>query len=117
MENPRADAALYAESCSTSSQRAYFPVCEFLTAEPDCLRFESGQFDMAIFNAAFHYSADWKKTLREVMRCVRVSGLVVVAHTPFYWRTRVAYRCWKNGEYDLSSSLECAPMAFTAASI
>lgn len=55
-------------------------------AEMDCLPFESGQFDVAIFNASFHYSADYEKTLREVVRCVRDSGLVIIADTPFYRR-------------------------------
>jgi len=54
-------------------------------AEMDCLPFESGQFDVAIFNASFHYSADYEKTLREVMRCLRDTGAVIIADTPFYW--------------------------------
>lgn len=55
-------------------------------AEMDCLPFESGQFDVAIFNASFHYSSDYEKTLKEVVRCLRDSGLVVIADTPFYRR-------------------------------
>src|SRR5215469_60635 len=55
-------------------------------AEMDCLPFESDQFDIAIFNASFHYSADYERTLREAMRCLRASGLVIIADTPFYWR-------------------------------
>lgn len=55
-------------------------------AEMDRLPFDSGQFDVAIFNASFHYSSDYEKSLREVMRCLRDSGLVIIADTPFYWR-------------------------------
>jgi len=53
-------------------------------AEMDCLPFESGQFDVAIFNASLHYSADYEKTLTEAMRCLRDSGFVIIADTPFY---------------------------------
>lgn len=60
-----------------------FPRCQ---AEMDRLPFESGQFDVAIFNASFHYSSDYETSLREVMRCLRESGVVVIADTPFYWR-------------------------------
>jgi SAM-dependent methyltransferase len=55
-------------------------------AEMDCLPFDSGQFDVAIFNASFHYSSDYAKSLREIMRCLRDSGVVIIADTPFYWR-------------------------------
>lgn len=55
-------------------------------AEMDRLPFDSGQFDVAIFNASFHYSSDYEKTLREVLRCVRRPGIVVVADSPFYRR-------------------------------
>jgi len=55
-------------------------------AEMDRLPFDSGQFDVAIFNASFHYSSDYETSLREVTRCLRNSGLVIIADTPFYWR-------------------------------
>jgi ubiquinone/menaquinone biosynthesis C-methylase UbiE len=53
-------------------------------AEMDHLPFAAGQFDIAIFNAAFHYSCDYEKTLRETMRCLRRPGLVIIADSPFY---------------------------------
>lgn len=53
-------------------------------SDMDCLPFESGQFDVAIFNASFHYSADYEKTLSEATRCLRPSGFVIIADTPFY---------------------------------
>jgi SAM-dependent methyltransferase len=55
-------------------------------ADMDHLPFSSGQFDVAIFNASFHYSSDYERTLREVLRCLRRPGIVVVADSPFYWR-------------------------------
>lgn len=55
-------------------------------AEMDRLPFASGQFDAAIFNASFHYSSDYEKTLREVIRCLRHPALVIIADSPFYWR-------------------------------
>jgi len=55
-------------------------------AEMDHLPFDSGQFDVAIFNASFHYSTDYEKSLREVIRCLRYSGFVIIADTPCYWR-------------------------------
>jgi len=55
-------------------------------AEMDNLPFDSEQFDVAIFNASFHYSYDYAKSLAEVMRCLRHSGVVIIADTPFYWR-------------------------------
>lgn len=54
-------------------------------ADMDHLPFDSGQFDVAIFNASFHYSSDYEITLREVLRCLRRPGIVVVADSPFYW--------------------------------
>jgi len=55
-------------------------------ADMDNLPFDSGQFDIAIFNASFHYSSDYERSLREVLRCLRRPGIVVVADSPFYCR-------------------------------
>jgi SAM-dependent methyltransferase len=52
--------------------------------EMDNLPFASGQFDIAIFNAALHYSANYEKTLKEVARCLRRPAWMVIADTPFY---------------------------------
>jgi len=54
-------------------------------AEMDVLPFVDGQFDLAIFNASFHYSEDYERTLREALRCVRVGGYVAVVDSPFYY--------------------------------
>jgi SAM-dependent methyltransferase len=53
-------------------------------AELDKLPFDGGQFDLAIFNASFHYSEDYLVTLGEALRCVRRPGYVVIADTPWY---------------------------------
>lgn len=55
-------------------------------AELNCLPFESGQFDVVIFNASFHYSENYEVTLREALRCTKPDGLVVICDTPWYSR-------------------------------
>jgi SAM-dependent methyltransferase len=49
-----------------------------------CLPFQDNQFDAIIFNASFHYSENYEATLREVFRCVRKRGLVIISDTPWY---------------------------------
>jgi ubiquinone/menaquinone biosynthesis C-methylase UbiE len=53
-------------------------------AEADNLPFADSQFDVAIFNASFHYSENYEKTLGEALRCVRNWGTVIIADTPWY---------------------------------
>ncbi len=53
-------------------------------AEMDYLPFDNSQFDVAVFNASFHYSEDYARTLREAIRCLRPGGEVIVVDTPFY---------------------------------
>jgi SAM-dependent methyltransferase len=53
-------------------------------AELDHLPFSEGQFDCAIFNASFHYSEDYSRTLGEAIRCLRPGGTLVIADSPFY---------------------------------
>lgn len=60
---------------------AFFPRFQ---AELARLPFQDGQFDLAVFNASFHYSEDYTCTLREALRCIRKGGLVVVIDTPWY---------------------------------
>src|SRR5208282_1698872 len=47
-------------------------------AEMDRLAFASNQFDVAIFNASFHYSVDYELTLRDVLRCLRSPGHILI---------------------------------------
>jgi SAM-dependent methyltransferase/ribosomal protein S27AE len=53
-------------------------------AELDKLPFADGQFDLVVFNASFHYSEDYEKTLCEALRCTRRYGTVLIADTPWY---------------------------------
>ncbi len=55
-------------------------------AEMDRLPFADGQFDVVIFNASFHYSADYERTLAEALRCLRRPGSVIIADSAFYRR-------------------------------
>ncbi len=53
-------------------------------AELDSLPFEDAQFDCVIFNASFHYSENYSKTLGEAIRCLRNDGAIIIADTPWY---------------------------------
>jgi SAM-dependent methyltransferase len=54
-------------------------------AEMDQLPFATAQFDVVIFNASLHYSADYRRTLGEALRCLRTPGHLIIADSPFYW--------------------------------
>ena len=60
------------------------PLFPRVQAELDHLPFTSSTFDLAIFNASFHYSEDYDRTLAEALRCTRSGGVVVIADTPWY---------------------------------
>jgi SAM-dependent methyltransferase len=53
-------------------------------AESTHLPFGGDEFDVAIFNASFHYSEDYRATLSESLRCVKTGGLVIICDTPWY---------------------------------
>jgi len=53
-------------------------------AEFDALPFGVEQFDLVIFNASFHYSTDYHRTLRSALRCLRRGGKIVVLDSPLY---------------------------------
>jgi SAM-dependent methyltransferase len=53
-------------------------------AEVNRLPFTDRQFDLAIFNASFHYSEDYSETLGEAIRCLRSGGVVIIADTAWY---------------------------------
>jgi SAM-dependent methyltransferase len=53
-------------------------------AEFDRLPFAPRQFDLAVFNAAFHYSENYTTTLSSAVDAVAESGGVVILDTPIY---------------------------------
>jgi SAM-dependent methyltransferase len=55
-------------------------------AEMDRLPFAASQFDVAVFNASFHYSEDYERTLREALRCLRRPGHIFILDSPLYVR-------------------------------
>jgi len=55
-------------------------------AEMDRPPFQGRQFDLAIFNASFHYSEDYHRTLGEVLCCLRRPGHLAIIDSPFYER-------------------------------
>lgn len=60
---------------------------EFFTrveAEMNHLPFDDAQFDVAIYNASFHYSTDYKRTIREALRCLRPGGTILIIDSPTY---------------------------------
>jgi len=54
----------------------------------DRLPFAAGQLDVAIFNASFHYSEDYGRTLSETLRCLARPAHVVIIDSPFYDKER-----------------------------
>jgi SAM-dependent methyltransferase len=57
---------------------------ECVQAELKCLPFADNHFDVAIFNASFHYSEDYAETLGEAIRCLSPGGTVIIADTAWY---------------------------------
>lgn len=66
----------------------HYPAFPRFEAEFDRLPFAEGSFDLAVFNASVHYSADYSRTLAEARRCVRKNGRIVLLDSPVY-RERV----------------------------
>jgi SAM-dependent methyltransferase len=60
------------------------PLFPRIQAELDRIPLASSSFDVAIFNASFHYSEDYERTFAEALRCIRPGGSVVIADTPWY---------------------------------
>lgn len=74
-----------------------------IQAELNCLPFQDEQFDVAIYNASFHYSEDYEITMREALRCIKADGCVVICDTPWYSREQSGTRMVaERGEYFLS---------------
>jgi SAM-dependent methyltransferase len=78
------------DSDGLGAVRHYTPAVRWpiaaVQAELDRLPFSAGQFDLAIFNASFHYSENYARTLAEALRCVRAGGCVAIMDSPWYER-------------------------------
>lgn len=55
-----------------------------VAAEFNVLPFRDDSVDLAIFNSSLHYSADYRRTLREIQRCLRKDGRLIVIDSPVY---------------------------------
>ena len=55
-----------------------------IQAELDRVPLADAQFDLAVFNASFHYATDYGATLREARRLLEWGGRVVILDTPVY---------------------------------
>jgi SAM-dependent methyltransferase len=53
-------------------------------AELDNLPFGDACCDCVIFNASFHYSEDYSRTVGEAVRCLRPGGTILIVDTPWY---------------------------------
>jgi SAM-dependent methyltransferase len=86
--------------------RHYFPRLEKPFArfqgEMDRLPFGSRQFDVAAFDASFHYSEDYGRTLREALRCLRRPGHVIILDSPFYEHDDSGKRMVKERQADFT---------------
>ncbi len=54
--------------------------------EMDRLPFADGQFDLAIYNASFHYVRDYEAAVREAVRVLRSNGAIAIVDSPTYYR-------------------------------
>jgi SAM-dependent methyltransferase len=64
--------------------RHYPSTFQVIESDFNTLPLSEQSFDLTIFNASFHYSVDYLKTLSEVKRCLRQSGSFVILDTPIY---------------------------------
>lgn len=72
--------------------RCHYPLpIPAVEAEFDCLPFEAQRFDLIIYNASVHYSTDYRRTLLEARRCLRVNGHILILDSP-------VYACREHGE-------------------
>jgi SAM-dependent methyltransferase len=64
--------------------RHYAAPVRAVAAEFDRLPLPSAWIDLAVFNAALHYSTDYVATMREALRVVRPGGTLVILDSPMY---------------------------------
>ena len=76
---------IFSDDWDGLSAARHYPIrLPAVEAEFDELPVASGSFDLAIFNASFHYSTDYVKTLSEARRCLRAGGAIVILDSPIY---------------------------------
>lgn len=78
--------------------------CRCLLADFDRLPLSDRHADLAIFNGSFHYSTDYRKTLRETFRVARV---VVIMDSPIYHDETSGLRMVAEQESARSSAIAC----------
>ncbi|HEX4773735.1 MAG TPA: class I SAM-dependent methyltransferase [Bryobacteraceae bacterium] len=64
--------------------RHYASSFKVIESDFDRLPVPDQSYDLAVFNASFHYSTDYLDTLTEVRRCLRPGGLFVILDSPMY---------------------------------
>jgi len=69
-----------------AAARHYEPRFPVIEAQFDDLPLPRERFDLAVFNASLHYSADYIRTLLEARRCLRPGGAIVILDSPVYRR-------------------------------
>lgn len=62
----------------------YQPAFTAVQAEFDYLPLAAAQFDLAVFNASFHYSENYETTLQALLPLLKPEGNVVILDTPIY---------------------------------
>jgi len=72
-------------------------------AEFNRLPFAGAQFDLAVFNSSFHYATDYGDVLREVRRCLRPGGSVVIMDSPVYRRPQDGNRMREERHRDFAA--------------
>ena len=82
---------------------AFLPV----QAEFDGLPFASDQFDLAVFNASFHYSVNFVTTLRETLRVLKPAAQVVILDSPIYSDLESGRQMVRERERDFTTRFGC----------
>jgi len=66
------------------AHRHYASTFRPVQASFDTLPFDEGSYDLALFNASFHYSVDYAHTIAHVLSVVKHGSALVLIDTPFY---------------------------------
>jgi len=74
-------------------------------AEFDHLPFRDATADLAIYNASIHYSTDYRRTLAEARRVLRIDGMLVIIDSP-------VYRLREHGEQMVAEKHHCFERKF-----